>query len=45
MKGKNKNEILNKFKERINNSLENEFLEAKNQVKKIATFRLEELIK
>ncbi len=45
MKGKNKIEILNKFKERINNSLENEFLEAKNQVKKIATFRLEELIK
>ena len=45
VKGKNKNEILNKFKERINNSLENEFLEAKNQVKKIATFRLEELIK
>ena len=33
------------FKERINNSIENEFLEAKNQVKKIATFRLEEIIK
>ena len=45
VKGKNKIKILNKFKERINNSLENEFLEAKNQVKKIATFRLEELIK
>ena len=45
VKGKNKIDILNKFKERINNSLENEFLEAKNQVKKIATFRLEELIK
>ena len=45
VKGKNKFEILNKFKERINNSLENEFLEAKNQVKKIATFRLEELIR
>ena len=45
VKGKNKIEILNKFKERINNSLENEFLEAKNQVKKIATFRLEELVK
>jgi len=45
VKGKNKVEILNKFKERINNSLESEFLEAKNQVKKIATFRLEELIK
>ena len=45
VKGKNKIEILNKFKERINNSSENEFLEAKNQVKKIATFRLEELVK
>ena len=45
VKGKNKIKILNKFKKRINNSLENEFLEAKNQVKKIATFRLEELIK
>ena len=45
VKGKSKNEILNNFKERINNSLENEFLEAKKQVKKIATFRLEELIR
>ena len=45
VKGKNKNEILNYFKERINNSLEEEFLEAKKQVKKIATFRLEEIIK
>ena len=45
VKGKNKNEILNYFKERINNSLEEEFLEAKKQVKKIATFRLEEITK
>ena len=45
VKGKNKNEILNYFRERINNSLEEEFLEAKNQVKKIGTFRLEEIIK
>ena len=45
VKGKKKIEILNTFKERINNSIENEFLEAKNQVKKIATFRLEEIIK
>ena len=45
IKGKKKIEILNTFKERINNSIENEFLEAKNQVKKIATFRLEEIIK
>ena len=45
VKGKNKNEILNYFRERINNSLEEEFIEAKKQVKKIATFRLEEIIK
>ena len=45
VKGKNKNEILNYFRERINNSLDREFLEAKKQVKKIATFRLEEIIK
>ncbi len=45
VKGKYKNEILNKFKERINNSLEEEFLEAKNQVKKIAMSRLKEIIK
>ena len=45
VKGKNKNEILNYFRERINNSLDEEFLEAKNQVKKIANLRLEEIIK
>ena len=45
VKGKNKNEILNYFRERINNSLDEEFLEAKKQVKKIATFRIEEIIK
>ena len=45
VKGKNKNEILNYFRERIRNSLDEEFLEAKKQVKKIATFRLEEIIK
>ena len=45
VKGKNKNEILNYFRERINNSLEEEFIEEKKQVKKIATFRLEEIIK
>ena len=45
VKGKNKNEILNYFKERIKNSLDEEFLEAKKQVKKIATFRIEEIIK
>ena len=45
VKGKNKNEILNYFRERINNSYDEELLEAKKQVKKIATFRLEEIIK
>ena len=45
VKGKNKNEILNYFRERIKNSLDEEFVEAKKQVKKIATFRLEEIIK
>ena len=45
VKGKNKDEILDYFRERIKNSLDEEFLEAKKQVKKIATFRLEEMIK
>ena len=45
VKGKNKDEILNYFRERIKNSLDEEFFEAKKQVKKIATFRLEEMIK
>ena len=45
VKGKNKNQILNYFRERIKNSKEEEFIEAKEQVKKIAIFRLEEIIK
>jgi len=45
VKEKSKDEILNYFRERIKNSLDEEFLEAKKQVKKIATFRLEEIIK
>ena len=45
VKGKNKNEILNKFKKRILNNIESEFKEAKKQVKKIATFRLNEIKK
>ena len=45
VKGKSKNEILSYFRVRIKNSLDEEFLEAKKQVKKIATFRLEEIIK
>ena len=43
-KGKVKNEILNNFRQRISNDVEGEFLEAKKQVKKIATFRLNEII-
>ncbi len=44
VKGKNKNQILNYFRERIKNSSNEEFIEAKKQVKKIAIFRLEEII-
>jgi len=43
VKGKNKIEILNNFRQRISNNVEIEFLEAKKQVKKIATFRLNEI--
>ena len=43
VKGKNKTEILNNFRQRINNGIELEFIESKKQVKKIALFRLEEL--
>ena len=45
VKGKNKNEILNSFRQRITNNINLEFEEAKKQVKKIATFRLSEIIK
>ena len=45
VKGKNKNEILNNFRQRIQSDVESEFLEAKEQVKKIATFRLNEINK
>ena len=43
VKGKNKIEILNNFRQRINNDVELEFKEAKTQVRKIALFRLNEL--
>ena len=43
VKDKDKNEILNNFRQRINNDVELEFKEAKSQVKKIALFRLNEL--
>ena len=45
VKGKNKNEILNIFRQRITNNINLEFEEAKKQVKTIATFRLSEIIK
>ena len=44
VKGKNKNEILVNFRERIQNDLNKEFLEAKNQVKKIASLRLKDIL-
>ena len=45
VKGKDKNEILMNFRQRIQSDVESEFLEAKKQVKKIATFRLNEINK
>ena len=45
VKGKNKEEILNNFKQRIQNDFEIEFNEAKYQVKKIASLRLEGILK
>jgi 2-oxo-4-hydroxy-4-carboxy-5-ureidoimidazoline decarboxylase len=45
VKGKKKKEILNNFRNRINNSYQKEFNEAKLQVQKIATFRLNEILK
>jgi len=45
VKGKNKEEILNSFRQRITNNINLEFEEAKRQVKKIANFRLNEIIK
>ena len=43
--GKNKEEILNSFRQRITNNINLEFEEAKEQVKKIANLRLNEIIK
>jgi len=45
VKGKNKDEILNNFRQRIQNNFKIEFNEAKNQVKKIASLRLEGILK
>ena len=44
VKVKDKNEILHNFRKRISNDFKDEFLEAKIQVKKIATFRLNEIM-
>ena len=44
VKGKNKSEILINFRKRIKNEIDLEFDEAKVQVKKIANFRLNEII-
>ena len=43
VKGKNKIEILNNFRKRINSEPQIEFEEAVNQVKKIASLRLKEI--
>ena len=45
VKGKNRIEILESFRKRINNSIETEFEEAKEQVKKIALLRIKDIIK
>ena len=45
VKGKNKNEILINFRKRIKNNFQEEFNEAKIQVKKIALFRFKDVLK
>ena len=45
VKGKNRQEILVNFRKRIINTIDLELEETKQQVKKIATFRLREIIK
>ncbi len=45
VKGKNKIDILKNFRQRILNDVKSEFQEAKKQVAKIATFRLNDIIK
>ena len=45
VKGKNRQEILVNFRKRIINTIDLELEEAKQQVKKIAIFRLREIIK
>ena len=45
VKGKDKNEILDNFRKRLSNNFQEEFNEAKVQVKKIALFRLNDVLK
>tara|TARA_B110000438_G_scaffold300854_1_gene354245 strand:- start:1387 stop:1890 length:504 start_codon:yes stop_codon:yes gene_type:complete len=45
VKGKSKIEILNNFKERVAYDISDEFIEAIRQVKKIASLRINEIIK
>ena len=45
VKEKNRSGILNNFRQRIANNINSEFIETKKQVKKIANFRLDEIIK
>ena len=45
VKGKDKNEILENFRKRLSNNFQEEFTEAKIQVKKIALFRLNDVLK
>tara|TARA_B100000745_G_scaffold104133_1_gene66529 strand:+ start:172 stop:672 length:501 start_codon:yes stop_codon:yes gene_type:complete len=45
VKEKNRSEILNNFRQRITNNINSEFIETKKQVKKIASFRLDEILK
>ena len=44
VKGKNKNDILENFRSRINNDYEKEFQEARKQVIEIAILRLNEIL-
>ena len=45
VKGKNKSDILNNFRIRLDHSENDEFIEAKKQVKKIASIRLNDIKK
>lgn len=44
VKGKSKNDILNSFRKRVENNFNDEFEEAKQQVKKIASLRINEIL-